>query len=69
MARHRSFKEKMATKTHLASGSSFYPLKASLGTQVTKGEADKKVFREDVEAMSRGMNDPVSGGQEMLVRL
>ena len=46
----------MATKMKLASGSSFYPLKASLGTQVTSNEADKKVFLADIAASSRGMH-------------
>ncbi|WP_245183572.1 FAD-binding protein [Lentibacillus salicampi] len=47
----------MVTKTKLASGSSFYPLKASLGTQVTKNEDDKHVFLEDIEDLSRGMHN------------
>ena len=46
----------MVTKMKLASGSSFYPLKASLGTQVTKNDADKQVFLEDIETSSRGMH-------------
>ncbi|MFD2924908.1 FAD-binding protein [Halobacillus naozhouensis] len=46
----------MVTKTKLASGSSFYPLKASLGTQVTKDEEDRKHFLEDIEDLSRGMH-------------
>ncbi len=46
----------MATKMKLASGSSFYPLKASLGTQVTSNEADKKVFLADIASSSRGMH-------------
>ncbi|WP_077325199.1 FAD-binding protein [Virgibacillus siamensis] len=46
----------MVTKTKLASGSSFYPLKASLGTQVTKDNADKQVFLKDIEDLSCGMH-------------
>ncbi|WP_440897022.1 FAD-binding protein [Amphibacillus sp. Q70] len=46
----------LISKTNLASGSSFYPLKASLGTQVTRDEQDKAVFLEDIEEMSRGMH-------------
>lgn len=46
----------MATKMKLASGSSFYPLKASLGTQVTSNEVDKKIFLADIAASSRGMH-------------
>ncbi|ALX49975.1 FAD-binding protein [Lentibacillus amyloliquefaciens] len=47
----------MVTKTKLASGSSFYPLKASLGTQVTKDEDDKEIFLQDIEDLSRGMHN------------
>lgn len=46
----------MVTKMKLASGSSFYPLKASLGTQATKNDADKPVFLADIETSSRGMH-------------
>ncbi|GGJ98890.1 fumarate reductase subunit A [Lentibacillus kapialis] len=46
----------MVTKTKLASGSSFYPLKASLGTQVTKDEEDHNIFFKDIEDLSRGMH-------------
>lgn len=46
----------LISKTNLASGSSFYPLKASLGTQVTRDEQDRKVFLKDIEDMSRGMH-------------
>lgn len=46
----------LISKTKLASGSSFYPLKASLGTQVTRGEQDKDVFLQDIKEMSRGMH-------------
>ncbi|WP_132746738.1 FAD-binding protein [Scopulibacillus darangshiensis] len=48
----------MITKTELASGASFYPLKASLGTQVTKSEEDKALFLDDIEEMSCGMAEP-----------
>lgn len=48
----------LVTKTQLASGSSFYPLKASLGTQVTNGQGDKADFIEDINIMSRGMHQP-----------
>jgi succinate dehydrogenase/fumarate reductase flavoprotein subunit len=47
----------MVTKTQLCSGSSFYPLKASLGTQVTKDQNDKSVFLQDIEEVSHGMHD------------
>ncbi|WP_231631537.1 FAD-binding protein [Halolactibacillus sp. JCM 19043] len=46
----------LVTKTQLASGSSFYPLKASLGTQVTNGKEDVAVFLKDIDVMSRGMH-------------
>ncbi len=47
----------MSTKTQLCSGSSFYPLKASLGTQVTKDDSDKDLFLQDIEAVSHNMHD------------
>ncbi|MFD0826466.1 FAD-binding protein [Neobacillus sp. M.A.Huq-85] len=47
----------MSTKTQVCSGSSFYPLKASLGTQVTKDNQDKEVFLQDIEAVSHHMHD------------
>lgn len=47
----------LATKTQLCSGSSFYPLKASLGTQVTKDESDKDLFLKDIESVSHNMHD------------
>ncbi|KZE39113.1 fumarate reductase [Bhargavaea cecembensis] len=46
----------LVTKMKIASGSSFYPLKASLGTQVTKDAEDEQTFLEDIEEMSRGMH-------------
>lgn len=46
----------MVTKMQVASGSSFYPLKASLGTQVTKDQEDESVFLEDIESLSHGMH-------------
>lgn len=46
----------MVTKMQVASGSSFYPLKASLGTQVTKDKEDEKVFLQDIETLSQGMH-------------
>lgn len=47
----------IVTKTQLCSGSSFYPLKASLGTQVTKDIEDKDVFLQDIEDVSHNMHD------------
>jgi len=46
----------MVTKMKVASGSSFYPLKASLGTQVTKNENDQQTFLQDIESLSHGMH-------------
>ncbi|KMY54449.1 fumarate reductase [Bacillus sp. FJAT-27231] len=46
----------LATKMKVASGSSFYPLKASLGTQVSKDKKDEQTFLSDIEELSRGMH-------------
>ncbi|WP_238458025.1 FAD-binding protein [Alkalihalobacterium alkalinitrilicum] len=48
----------MVTKMKVASGSSFYPLKASLGTQVTKDQEDHQLFLDDIEDLGRGMHQP-----------
>ena len=47
----------MTTKTQICSGSSFYPLKASLGTQVTKDKQDRSVFLQDIDEVSHQMQD------------
>ncbi len=47
----------MVTKTQLCSGSSFFPLKASLGTQVTKDNLDRDIFLQDIEDVSHNMHD------------
>ena len=48
----------LITKTQLGSGASFFPLKASLGIQVTGEEHDKDLFQQDIERVAQGMNNP-----------
>nr|WP_314741248.1 FAD-binding protein [uncultured Haemophilus sp.] len=48
----------LITKTKLGSGASFFPLKATLGIQVTGDENDKALFKEDIERVAQGMNNP-----------
>ena len=48
----------LITKTQLGSGASFFPLKASLGIQVTGDECDKALFQQDIERVAQGMNNP-----------
>lgn len=48
----------LITKTQLGSGASFFPLKASLGIQVTGDESDKALFQQDIERVAQGMNNP-----------
>lgn len=48
----------LATKTALGTGASFFPLKASLGIQVTGDESDKALFQQDIERVAQGMNNP-----------
>ena len=48
----------LITKTQLGSGASFFPLKASLGIQVTGDEHDKALFQQDIERVAQGMNNP-----------
>lgn len=45
-------------KGKIAGGASFFPLKATLGIQVTANEQDKLLFREDILRVARQMNDP-----------
>ncbi|WP_424409319.1 FAD-binding protein [Pasteurella sp. PK-2025] len=45
-------------KTQLATGASFFPLKATLGIQVTGEEQDKPLFIQDIQAVAQGMNNP-----------
>ena len=48
----------LITKTKLGSGASFFPLKATLGIQVTGGEDDKILFQQEIERVAQGMNNP-----------
>lgn len=48
----------LITKMKLGSGASFFPLKATLGIQVTGGEDDKILFQQDIERVAQGMNNP-----------
>ncbi|OOR98792.1 FAD-binding dehydrogenase [Haemophilus paracuniculus] len=48
----------LATKTVIGSGASYFPLKATLGIQVTGGAGDIERFREDIERVACGQNNP-----------
>lgn len=48
----------LATKGKIAGGASYFPKKASLGIQVTKGAADYAIFKEEIERVACGMNEP-----------
>ncbi|QIW16342.1 fumarate reductase [Pasteurellaceae bacterium RH1A] len=48
----------LISKAPLGSGASFFPLKATLGIQVTGDKADQALFQEDVERVACGMNNP-----------
>ncbi|MGV6989713.1 FAD-binding protein [Testudinibacter sp. P17/SS/0325] len=48
----------LITKNKIAGGASFFPLKATLGIQVTGDEDDKVQFREDITRVGKGMNNP-----------
>lgn len=48
----------LISKMPLGSGASFFPLKATLGIQVTGDESDHKLFCEDIERVAQGMNNP-----------
>ncbi|RRN01076.1 FAD-binding protein [Bibersteinia trehalosi] len=47
----------LITKTVIGSGASYFPLKATLGIQIT-GEQDESKFRQDIERVAQGQNNP-----------
>lgn len=47
----------LITKTVIGSGASYFPLKATLGIQVT-GEQDDDKFKQDIERVAQGQNNP-----------
>ncbi|MGC7589019.1 FAD-binding protein [Bisgaard Taxon 46] len=48
----------LITKTQIGTGASFFPLKATLGIQVTGDESDKTRFMQDIQAVAQRMNNP-----------
>lgn len=48
----------LITKNIIGSGASYFPLKATLGIQVTGDESDKEKFQEDIERVAQGQNNP-----------
>lgn len=51
-------KPTLITKSVIGSGASFFPLKATLGIQVTGGEADYANFKHDIDRVAQGQNNP-----------
>lgn len=47
----------LLSESKFGSGASFHPVKASLGTQVTKDEQDRRCFHEDIREMGEGMQN------------
>lgn len=54
----QGLKATLITKTVIGSGASYFPLKATLGIQVTGDESDKAKFQEDIERVAQGQNNP-----------
>lgn len=48
----------LISKAQIGSGASFFPLKATLGIQVTGDESDKARFMQDIQTVAQGMNNP-----------
>lgn len=57
-AESRQLHSTLICKTVLGSGASYFPLKATLGIQVSGGQQDYARFQEDINRVSHGMNDP-----------
>lgn len=48
----------LVTNKKLCGGASYFPLKGTLGIQVTKDESDYEKYYEDIENMGKGMENP-----------
>jgi fumarate reductase (CoM/CoB) subunit A len=57
-AAEHGMKTIVACKGKIAGGASYFPGKASLGIQVTKGTSDYELFKNDIGQVAQGMNDP-----------
>lgn len=51
-------KPTLISKMPIGSGASYFPLKATLGIQVTGEKSDHAKFQEDIERVAQGMNNP-----------
>lgn len=54
----QGLKPTLITKSVIGSGASYFPLKATLGIQVTGDITDKEKFQEDIERVAQGQNNP-----------
>ncbi|MGX2950107.1 FAD-binding protein [Ursidibacter sp. B-7004-1] len=48
----------LISKAPIGSGASYFPLKATLGIQVTGDQDDHAKFKEDIDRVAQGMNNP-----------
>ncbi|MEG9481117.1 FAD-binding protein [Mannheimia sp. HC-2023] len=53
-AKSKGLNPLLISKSTIGSGASYFPLKATLGIQVTGDEADHALFREDIEHIGKG---------------
>lgn len=54
----QGLKPTLITKNVIGSGASYFPLKATLGIQVTGEYEDQAKFQEDIERVAQGQNNP-----------
>lgn len=57
-AKNQGLNPFLITKSTIGSGASYFPLKATLGIQVTGDETDHSHFREDIENIGKGKINP-----------
>lgn len=57
-AHKKGIQHVLMSKAPLGSGASFFPLKATLGIQITGEKNDRTLFKEDIERVAQGMNNP-----------
>ena len=48
----------LISKAIIGSGASYFPLKATLGIQVTGDQADQAHFQQDIARVAQGQNNP-----------
>ncbi|MDH2997889.1 fumarate reductase [Pasteurellaceae bacterium LFhippo2] len=57
-AHSKGIQTTLISKSQIGGGASYFPLKATLGIQVTGDKSDHELFRQDIERVAQGQNNP-----------